>query len=90
MIALLTWAAVALAAAGALSVCVLALRRLQLARHERLSREAEARLREHALALVDGEPVDVRGLSERETRVLAALLSRYARWLRGAGRERIA
>ena len=90
MTAFLTWCAVGLAAATAASVCVLAARRVLVARSERRRIEAETRLRPLALALLEGDRVAVRELPERDAEVLAALLGRLGRFLRGVSRERIA
>ena len=90
MIDTFTWAAVALAVAATVFVCVLATRRLVLRHAERVQRAAEERLRPFALALVHGEPVGVGPLSAADARVVARLLSRYARALAGDARERIA
>jgi HEAT repeat protein len=90
VITFLTWCSVALAAAGALSVCVLAVRRVVVARAERRRSEAEGRLRPLALALLDGDDVDLAGLSARDADLLAALLRRYGRSLRGDDTARIA
>ena len=89
MVELLVWTGFALALAGTVFVGVLTLRRLVLTRSERLVREEEERLRPLALALVDGDTVELTDLSERSARVLAALLGRYSRWLAGDARERI-
>jgi HEAT repeat protein len=85
----LTWAAVGLAAAGAVSVLVLALRRIVVGRRELRRLGAENRLRPLALALLDDEQIDVGSLDEREARVLADLLARLGRSLRGVSTERI-
>lgn len=90
MIPFLTWSAVALAAAGAVSVCVLALRRVALGRDERARLAAEARLGPLALDLLDGSDVAPADLSEDDARVLADLLCRLGRNLRGVSTERIA
>jgi len=81
--------AAALGVLGVVSVCVLALRRIQVARADRTTREAEARLRPIALALVDGEPV-AGELESRDALRVAALLSRYARWLNRDARRNAA
>jgi HEAT repeat protein len=90
LIPFLTWSAVGLAAAGAISVCVLALRRLVLGRDERARLEAEARLGPLALDLLDGSDVAPADLSAGDARVLADLLRRLGRNLRGVSTERIA
>ena len=90
MTALLGWAAVVLAALGAVFLSTLTLRRMQVARAERNERSEEERLRPIALLVADGEDVDVPDLGRAPALVLARLLSRYARWLSGDARERIA
>lgn len=89
MIELLVWIGFALALAGAGFVAVLTLRRLALTRSKRLVHEEEERLRPLALALVDGDTVELPELSERSARVLAGLLGRYSRWLAGDARRQI-
>ncbi|HEY8630408.1 MAG TPA: HEAT repeat domain-containing protein [Gaiellaceae bacterium] len=90
MITLLTWCATGLAAAGWLAVCALAARRLVITRAERRNSEAEVRLRPLALALVEGESVNLEGLDEHEAAVLAALVGRFGRNLRGKSSAHIA
>lgn len=90
MIELFTWSAAVLAAAGAVFIAVLAARRAQLSRRDRLDAAAEARLRPTALALVEGELLDTGSLSGREGKVLARVLARYARRLHGGARGQIA
>jgi len=86
----LTWASLALAAAGSLSVCTLAARRLLVARSERKRRGIERRLTPVALALLAGEPAALDELGESETEILAALLARYSARVRGDETRRIA
>ena len=90
MITFLTWCSVGLAAAGALSVGVLAVRRVQVARGDAAREAAERRLRPLALALLDGDDVDLAVLSAYDADLLASLLRRYARSLRGDDTARIA
>ncbi len=90
MIQLFTWSAAVLVAAGTLFIIVLAARRLQLSRRDRLTSAAEARLRPVALALVEGEAPEPGSLSGREGAVLAKVLARYARRLHGSARGQIA
>ncbi len=90
MIGLLTWAAVGLAAAGGLSVCVLAARRIVVGRSDRSQAEAENRLLPVAIALLEGERVPTESLTEHDAQLLAALLSRLGRNVRGESSERIA
>ena len=79
-----------LAAASVVLVAVLVLRRLRLARGERNRRRDEAAMLPMALALLDDEPTAAPVLDDRRLRVLAGVLARFARELRGAPRERIA
>jgi HEAT repeat protein len=90
MIGLLTWAAVGLGAAGALSVCVLAVRRIVVGRSDRIQAEAENRLLPVAISLLEGERVPTDSLTENDAQLLAALLSRLGRNVRGESSERIA
>jgi HEAT repeat protein len=90
MIEVLGAAAAALAALGAVFVAILLLRRLHLARAERLRLDAEGHVRSVALALVHGEPVELAPLSERDAQALAALLARLARWVSGDARRHVA
>jgi HEAT repeat protein len=89
MIRALEVASLALAAAAALFVMVLAVRRVQLARAARRTAAAERRLRPHALAILDGEEPGEE-LVRADSTVVAAVLSRYARQLSGEPREHIA
>jgi HEAT repeat protein len=82
--------AVALWVLAALTTLVLGGRRLALGRRERRREDLERRLRPLALALVDGEEVDVGTLDRDQSLALAAILERYARKLSGEARERIA
>lgn len=90
MIGFLLWCSLALAAAGGLGVCVLAARRTVAAWKERRRLEAEGRLLLTAIAVVEGDAVDIACLSEADSRVLASQLGRLGRSLRGASTERIA
>ena len=90
MVELLGAAAVGLAASGAVFVAVLLLRRLHLARAERVRLDAEARVRPVALALVHGEPVELRPVGDRDAQALAALVARLARSLSGEPRRHVA
>jgi HEAT repeat protein len=78
--------AVALTGATVLSIVVLAVRRVVLARDERLRRELEPKLRPAAFALMDGEEPDFSALDERGAQVLAGMLNRYAHVLSGESR----
>jgi len=86
----LALSAVVLAALDVCFATVLALRRLQLTREERVRGVLEERLRPAALALLDGEQPGTGQLGEREARVLAELVGRYAGWLSGDARRRAA
>ena len=83
-------ASLALALAATAFVLVLVLRRVALAREEKEREEVEERLRPQALALVDGDPVDLPRLGRREAAVFARMLARYARQLAGEPRAHIA
>jgi HEAT repeat protein len=84
-------ATLALAAASALFILVLVLRRTWLSRRRRAREALAERLRPRAVALVesdgDEDPPELRGA---EAEVFAELLSGYSRLLRGEPRERIA
>lgn len=90
MITLLTWSSLALAGAAAVAVCVLAVRRMLLVRRERLRHQTEIRLRPVALTLLEGDTTDARGLSEQDVLVLADLLGRFGRLVKGVESEQIA
>lgn len=90
MTAALALTAIALLGASLAAVAVLAVRRLLLARDERVRSEREPELRPVAFALIEGQRVDVEALDERGAQVLAALLGRYAQRLSGSSREHIA
>jgi HEAT repeat protein len=90
MIEPLGWASGALALAGVLMVCALSLRRVALTWHEQRRIESEQRLQPLALALLEDEATPVPTLSDHEARVLAALLTRYARQLSGAALANVA
>ena len=87
MIQALQIGALVLAAANLLVLAVLAIRRASLARAETRAQQAQDRMREIALALVDGEPVELGGLGDDDARGLAALLARYGRLLTGTARR---
>jgi HEAT repeats len=88
--AALTWVSIGLAAAGFLSICALALRRIVVARAERRIAAAELGLTPLALALLEGETGDLRTLDPGDGPILAALLTRYSQRLRGLETARIA
>jgi HEAT repeat protein len=81
--------AAALSVLGLITMLVLVGRRLALARGDRRREAQERALRPLALELVDGEEPELTDVGDAEARALAAILSRYARKLRGEGRERI-
>jgi hypothetical protein len=83
------WASVPLAGLGVILVCLLAVRRVALAREERRRLEAEQRLRPLALTLLDGATPS-RELSRADAETLAALLGRFARSLSGEARAHVA
>jgi len=85
------YAALALALTSVLALTLLVARRLVLAWGERRRIVALERLRPVALAIVDGEPIPVeeRAHAEEQAELLAELLARYARQLRGDARQRI-
>ncbi|MGN6372464.1 MAG: HEAT repeat domain-containing protein [Solirubrobacteraceae bacterium] len=89
MLRALDIASLGLAAAGILTLAVLTARRTLLAHVEHRRAEAESRLRPLAIAIVEGESPQVE-VGKRDARVMAAILSRFARSLRGEARERIA
>ena len=90
MVNALQIASLALALAATMFVLVLVLRRVMLSREERQRRAIEERLRDHALALIDGDPVDLPPLDRHEASVFVRMLARYARQLSGEPREHIA
>lgn len=78
---------------GAVSVVFLAglvARRTALARGEQHRTEAELRLRPFALALLDGEAVELPSLTPREQAVLAESIGRLSRSVTGDARGHIA
>jgi HEAT repeat protein len=79
----LGWVSGALALLSFLLVCTLAARRVALAHAERRRLSTEERLRPIALALVEGEPVNLPRLGAYESRALARVLARYARQVSG-------
>ena len=89
MLRLLDIASLCLAAAGVLTLAVLTARRTLIAHVERRRAEAESRLRPLAIAIVEGESLQAE-IGGSDARAMAAILSRYARSLRGEARERIA
>jgi len=83
---LLAWSSVGLGVGTTVFVCVLIARRLVLDRERCRRREAEERLRPLALALLEtglGPTLD----SSRDLEILASILARYARHVRGDARE---
>src|SRR4051794_38075917 len=90
MVQALQLASLALALAATAFVLVLVLRRMVLTREERQRREVEERLREDALALVDGDHVALPELPPHEAAIFARMLARYSRQLAGEPRQHIA
>jgi len=81
--------ALGLGGAAVAFASILAARRILLARRERASAEAVARLRPLALRLIEGERDSLTPLGDRDARGLASVLARYARSLSGVSRERM-
>ena len=90
MIAALGWASGVLGVASLLLVFTLAARRVTLARSERRRLEAEDRLRPMALALVEVGTEVLPSLTGEQAHVLASVLARYARQLKGEALTNIA
>jgi HEAT repeat protein len=90
VVELLAIASLVIAAASTVFLAALVTRRVLLERRERVRRTSAERLRPAALAVLEGEEVDLPELLPGEERVFAELLGRYARTVRGAPRERIA
>jgi HEAT repeat protein len=86
---LVTWAAFAFGTLAAVSVCLLALRRVAVAITERRRLAVEAALRPLALALVAGETGTLHNLTQRDARALASLSARYRRRVAGESAGRI-
>jgi HEAT repeat protein len=83
-------ASLALAVAATAFVLVLVLRRLMLSREERERHAVEERLRDQALAIVDGDEVAMPDLARGQAAIFARMLARYSRQLSGEPREHIA
>jgi len=90
MVQALQLASLALALAATAFVLVLVLRRVMLSREERERQAVEERLRDDALALVDGDDVALPELHRHEAAIFARMLARYSRQLSGEPRENIA
>lgn len=91
MLELLAALAGGLALASVLTIVVLVVRRVWVARAERDRRIREDRMRPVALALLDGELEEgLETLDPTDLEALATLLLRYGRALAGGARERIA
>jgi HEAT repeat protein len=86
----MTVVALALVVAALLMLLVLAFRRIALARRERRHAESERRVRPLALAIVEGSGGEPPALSAGDQAVLAEVLGRYSRALRGDADRRIA
>ena len=89
MLEVLGIGALVLAVLSVLFLIALVTRRMSLARAERRLNELEARLRPLALALVDGDQVEERGLDAEERATLAESIGRLSRSVSGEARERI-
>lgn len=89
MTRILELTALALALGAVLTLAVLIARRTVLARRERRLREAERQLRPLAIAIVEGEPVEL-DIGDAEAPIMAAIMARYSRALQGDSRARIA
>jgi HEAT repeat protein len=81
--------AIVLLAACVLLLVALAIRRVMLAVKERRRFEAERRVRSLAIALVEGEQLEMPTLSARDQAALADVLGRYSRKLSGEAGARI-
>jgi HEAT repeat protein len=79
-----------LLAAVLVLLLLLVLRRMVLAHREQRHRAAVRRVRPLAIAIIEGDDVAVGTLSADDQAVLAEVLGRYARKLRGEARGRIA
>ncbi len=84
------WCALALAAAGGLGVCVLAARSIVTAGENVAVSRRKVGCCQPRSAVVEGDAVDIGGLSKADSRVLASQLGRLGRRLRGTSTERIA
>jgi HEAT repeats len=82
-------ASLALALGAVLTLAVLIARRSFLARADQRRREAEKRLRPLAIAIVEGESVELT-VEDAEAPILAEIMARYSRALQGDSRARIA
>jgi HEAT repeats len=89
-LSVVAWSALALTALSVAFVLLLALRRFALAKEARRHVAAEQRLEPLALALASGERVELAGLGVDDAEVVAGLLGRYVRQLRGQARVDIA
>lgn len=89
MLELLGISVLALAALSAVFLVALVLKRSRLAREEQRRETLEERVRPFALALVDGEAVELPELSTEERAMLAEAIGRLSRNLTGDARGRI-
>jgi uncharacterized SAM-binding protein YcdF (DUF218 family) len=80
---------IVLLAAAVLLLLTIVLRRVVLSRRERRYAAAELRVRPLAIALVEGETVELPALATADQAVLADVLGRYSRALSGEGVARI-
>jgi hypothetical protein len=86
----LAWGALALTVLSGVFVFLLAVRRFALAKEAGEHQAAEERLQPVALALASGEPGEIGNLSADDAEVVAGLLGRYVRQVRGQARADIA
>ena len=84
------WSALGLTVLSGLFVLLLAVRGFALAREARRHLAAEERLRPAALALASGEPDAIATLDAADAEIIAGLLGRYARQVKGKARTDIA
>jgi HEAT repeat protein len=89
VLAALGIAALALTALSGVVLVALVLRRSSLAREERRHAELEERVRPLALALVDGDDIELPPLTTEERAILAEAIGRFSRNLSGEARGRI-
>jgi HEAT repeat protein len=84
------WSAVALTATSLFLVLLIVGRRLVFVHEDERRGRSEERLRPVALALVSGEDLDGRALTDEDAAIVASMLGRYARQLAGSARENVA
>jgi hypothetical protein len=84
------WSAFALTSAGIILVCALIRRRAVFGRADARRHRAEERLRPLVLALVSGDEATGAALSNEDARIVASMLARYSRQLRGSASTHVA